>query len=96
MSMQHYNMELSIVFHDHGYQQALALQAKTGVSKSKILKIYPNGSLLINSDGSPSVAEFNKHLSASILPLMGTKALPVFLTEKKAADCGIPLNWRVW
>jgi hypothetical protein len=60
--MKNYDYELSIVLDDHGYQQALGLQAKTGRDKSKILKWYRDGTgstyTLINSDGSVSADKF--------------------------------------
>ncbi len=63
--MKNYDYELTIVLDDHGYQQALALQAKTGRDKSKILKWYRNGLgstySLINSDGSVSADKFTSN-----------------------------------
>jgi len=56
--MEHYDLELSIVLDDHGYRQALALQAKTGKDKSKIIKNYLGGMTLVNSDGSVGIDQF--------------------------------------
>lgn len=64
--MKHYDLELSIVLDDHGYQQALALQAKTGRTKSKIVKFYAGGMTLINSDGSVPKEDFTANKTLRI------------------------------
>jgi hypothetical protein len=63
--MKHYDLELTVVLDDHGYQQALGLQAKTGRTKSKIVKWTTGKGLddgygisTINSDGSVSADAF--------------------------------------
>jgi len=66
MAMKNYDLELSIVLDDHGYQQALGLQAKTGRNKSKILKMYSDGWQLINSDSSVSVSAFTSKRTVRI------------------------------
>lgn len=66
--MKNYDLELTVCLDDHGYKQALGLQAKTGLNKSKIVK-WTGGKggstgrsmLTINSDGSVSADAFTSN-----------------------------------
>lgn len=77
--MKNYDLELTIALDDHGLQQALALQAKTGRGKSKIVKAYAGGTVLVNSDGSVAKEAFapNKTIRINLIAHGGAGASEV-------------------